>query len=216
MGDHRHLQHAAGPRRDRQERRIGLRALLAQRRQHDRHDLLEMRQHFEESFVETARRVAGGRGHELVVEAELIEKGAQPRIVVFAEASVRAERIGHLGERLVEMLRDHLLVGDVVGHLAQAVHVVGESDQARLDLVVGEHAEGVAHHGGARHFAEGADMRQAGRAVAGFENDFVLRRASSAAQRSCALPRTARRATARRAPANSMHPQSSLPSLSVS
>ncbi len=31
------------------------------------------------------------------------------------------------------------------------------------------------HHGGARHFAERADMRQAGWTVAGFENDFVLR-----------------------------------------
>ena len=35
-------------------------------------------------------------------------------------------------------------------------------------------AEGVAHHGGARDLAEGADMRQAGGAVAGLENDFVL------------------------------------------
>jgi hypothetical protein len=32
----------------------------------------------------------------------------------------------------------------------------------RLDLVVGEHAEGMAHHGGARDLAERADMRQAG------------------------------------------------------
>jgi hypothetical protein len=47
-------------------------------------------------------------------------------------------------------------------------------DQPRLDLVVGQHAEGVAHHGGARHLAERADVRQAGRAVAGLEDHFVL------------------------------------------
>jgi hypothetical protein len=74
------------------------------------------------------------------------------------------------------MLRHHLLVGHVVRDLAQAVHVVGERDQPRLDLVVGQHAKGMAHHGGARHFAERADMRQAGRAVAGLEDHRVLRR----------------------------------------
>ena len=73
-----------------------------------------------------------------------------------------AERIGHLGQRLAEILRQHLLVRHVVRHLAQAVHVVGERDQPGLDLVVGENAEGVTHHGGARDLAEGADMRQAG------------------------------------------------------
>jgi hypothetical protein len=35
-----------------------------------------------------------------------------------------------------------------------------ENAAAGLDLVVGQHAEGVAHHGGARDLAEGADMRQ--------------------------------------------------------
>ena len=157
------------------KRRIGLRAFLAQRRQHDRHHFVEALQNLEQRGVEAPERVAGGRRQELVVEAELIEEGAQPRVVVLGEACMRAERIGHLGQRLAQMLRQHLLVRDVVGHLAQRVHVVGERDQAGLDLVVGEHAEGVAHHRGARHLAEGADMRQAGRAVAGLENHFVLR-----------------------------------------
>ncbi len=157
---------------------------------------LEMRQHLQQRGVEPARRVAGSRRHEFVVEAELIEKGAQPRVVVRGEACMRAERIGHFGQRLAEMLRQHLLVGNVVRHLAQAVHVVGERDQPGLDRVVGQHAEGVAHHGGARDFAESADMRQAGRAVAGLEDHLVLRALLSAARRSCAPPRTARRATA--------------------
>ena len=105
----------------------------------------------------------------------MIEEGAQPRVVVRAEARMRAERIAHLGQRLAEVLLQQLLVGHVVRYLAQAVHVVGKSNQPRFDLVVGEHAEGVAHHGGARHFAEGADMRQAGGAVAGLEDHLVLR-----------------------------------------
>ena len=40
--------------------------------------------------------------------------------------------------------------------------------------VAGQHPEGVAHHGGARHLAEGADMRQARGAVAGLEQHLVL------------------------------------------
>ena len=62
-------------------------------------------------------------------------------------------------------------VRHVVRDLAHAVHVVGEAEQPRLDLVAGQHAEGVAHHRGARDLAERADMRQAGRAVAGLEQD---------------------------------------------
>ncbi len=171
----RHLQHDAGARRDRQERRIGLRALLAQRGQHDRHHLVEAREHRHERGVEAPRRVAGGRRQEFVLEAEGIEEAAQPRVVVLAEARVRAERIGDFGERLAEVLRQQLLVRHVVGHLAQTVHVVREGDQARLDLVAGEHPEGVAHHGGARHLAERTDMRQAGGSVAGLEDHLVLR-----------------------------------------
>jgi hypothetical protein len=104
----------------------------------------------------------------------MIEEGAQPRIVVLAKTRMRAERIGYLGQRLAEMLLQHVLVRHVVRHFAQAVHIVGEGDQPRLDLVVGEHAEGMTHHGGARDFPEGADVRQAGRAVAGLEDHLVL------------------------------------------
>ena len=40
---------------------------------------------------------------------------------------------------------------------------------------IGQGFEGLAHPGGARDFAESADMRQAGRAVAGLEQDFLNR-----------------------------------------
>ena len=55
-----------------------------------------------------------------------------------------------------------------------------------------KHAEGVAHHGRARDFAESADMRQARRAVAGLEEHIGLGRRARAARSACALPRTAR------------------------
>ena len=136
-----------------------------------------MPQHREQRRVETPRCVAGGRRHEFVVEPELVEEGAEPRIVMRGEAVMGAERIRHLGQRLAEMPRHHLLVGDVVRHFAQPVHVVGKGDQPGLDLVVGENAKGMAHHGGARDFAERADMRQAGRPIAGLEitSSFGLR-----------------------------------------
>ncbi len=78
-------------------------------------------------------------------------------------------------QRLAEMRRQHLLVRHVVRHLAQPVHVIGKRQQPRLDLVLRQHAEGMAHHGGARDLAERADMRQAGRTVAGLEQHLVLR-----------------------------------------
>ena len=63
-------------------------------------------------------------------------------------------------------------LGTLSGTLAQPVHVVAERDQPRRQA--GEFGERVAHPGGARHLAEGADMRQAGRAVAGLEQRVAL------------------------------------------
>ena len=175
MRQDRHLQHDAGARRDRQERRIGLRPLLAQRGQHDLHDRVETFKHPQQRGVEPARHVAVGRGQELVFETEPVEKSAQTRIVCRAERGIFVrERIRHARERLAQMMRHHVPVRNVVGHLAQAVHIVGERDQPRLDLVVGEHAKGMAHHRGARDLTECPDMRQAGRAIAGLEDHLVL------------------------------------------
>ena len=170
----RHLHHDAGLRMNRQERRIGLLALLAQGRQHDRHHGIVALEHGEQRLVEAAGLVAFGRRQELVVEAEGIEEFAQARIVVMGEALMRAERIGHLRQRLAERRGHELLVRDVVRHLAQAVHVVREGDEARRDGVAGQHPEGVAHHAGAGDLAEGADMRQARGAVAGLEQSLLL------------------------------------------
>ncbi len=96
----RHLQHHARPGADRHDRRIGRRTLGTQRRQHDVEDRLIVAQHAAQRLVERAAAVTLGRGDELVIEAELVEKGAQHRVVVMREAFELAERIGDLGQRL--------------------------------------------------------------------------------------------------------------------
>ncbi len=174
LGD-RHLQHGAAHRRDRQEGRIGLLALLAQRRQHDRHHLVIGLQHLLQHRVEAPGLVDLGGADELVGEAEAVEEGAQARIVAGAEALIFAEGVGHLGQRLVEIGRHGLLVGHVAGHLPEAVHVVGEADEPGRHRVLGDETEGGPHHGRAGDLAEGADMGQAGRAVAGLEDDRARR-----------------------------------------
>jgi hypothetical protein len=88
---------------------------------------------------------------------------------------MRAEGVRHFRQRLAEILFEQFLVRHVVRHLAQAIHVVGERQQPGLDLVLGQHAKSVTHHGGARDLTEGADVRQARRAIAGLEQHFVFR-----------------------------------------
>ena len=176
----RNLHHDAGLGVQGQEGRIGRRALLAKRRQHDLHHRVIAREQAQERLVEAARAVVMGRGGEFIVEAEGVEKGAKPRIVVRPEALMRPERVRDLCERLPEMLSDELFVGDVVGDLAQPVHVVGEGDELRRDLAFGQNLEGAAHHRGARHFSESADMRQARGAVARFEQHVLLPRGPDA------------------------------------
>ena len=171
--DHRHLQHHPGLGADRQERRIGGAPLRPQGRQHHVDDGVIMAQHPQQGLIEPARHVPVGGRLELVGEAEPVEEAAQPGVVVVAEALMGAERVGDAGQRLAQMLADHLLVGDVVGHLAQPVHVVGKGEQAAGDLG-SQDGQGAPDHGGAGHFAEGADMGQARRAVAGLEQDIAL------------------------------------------
>src|SRR5262249_50934069 len=87
-----------------------------------------------------------------------------------ARIAVR-EWVGNRRKRLVEMRSEHVPVGDVVWHPAQAVHVVGKTDEPRRAAPLGQHLEGMAHHTGAHYFAEGADMGQAGGAISGLKQD---------------------------------------------
>ncbi len=93
----------------------------------------------------------------------------QHRIIVVGEALVRPERVGDLRQRLAEVGRERLLVGDIVGHLPQPVHVVAERNESRR-CAARQLLVGVADEGRARDFVEGADVRQARGAVAGFED----------------------------------------------
>lgn len=166
----RDLQHLAGGRADGQERRIGRAALFAERRQHHLLDRVEALERRQQGRVEQAALVAIGRADELVLEAKTVQERAQAGVVVGAEAVMGAEGVADDGQRLAQILDQRLLVLDVVGNLAQAVHVVAEGDQARGDGLVGQSAERLAHHGRARHFTERAQVRQARRTVAGLEN----------------------------------------------
>ena len=170
--DQRHLEHVSGGRADRQDRAEGGASLGPQRRQHERHDGVEIGEHRAQGLVEQAGPVARGRALELVVEAEAVEEGLEPGVVVVAKALMGPEGVGHLGQRLAEVLGEHLLVGQVGGHGAQPVHVVGEGKQPRRR--VRQQGEGVAHHGGPGDFAEGADMGQAAGPVAGLEQHVAL------------------------------------------
>ena len=177
-GRDRHLQHVAGLGAKRQEGAVGRLPLRPQRRQDDLHDHVVVAERVLERLVEFARSVRLGRTLEGVGEAEVVEEGAEPGIVVGAETLVGAEGVRNPGQRLAEMLLHHRPVRDVVGHLAQRVHVVGEGHEARRD--VAHRREGVAHHGRARDLGEGADVGQARGTVAGLEERIPLRRRRAA------------------------------------
>ena len=163
-----HLQDLVGLGADRQDRRVGLPTFLAQGGQHDVHDRLPIAQHAAQGIVELTGIVAIAGRDEFVIEAELIEEFAQHRVVVVREAFVLAERIGDPGQRMAEVGGEQPLVGDVVRHLAQAVHVIAEGDEPRR-RATGQRFIGAADQRGAQHFLEGADMRQARGAIAGLE-----------------------------------------------
>src|SRR3546814_2935805 len=67
---------------------------------------------------------------DLIFKAEAVEEIAQHGVVVIGKALELAERVGHLRQRLAEMLGHHLLIGHIVRHLPQPVHIVGKGDEA--------------------------------------------------------------------------------------
>ena len=71
------------------------------------------------------------------------------------------------------MAGQHLRLGQIVGHLAKAVHVVGKSDQ--MSGNVRQSLEGMADPTGAGDFAKGADMRQTRGAIASLEQHLLHR-----------------------------------------
>ena len=172
------LQHPSALGADGQERRICRAAILAERRQHDRHDLFVAFEHHEQRLIERTAAILLRRREELVLETERIQEAVQHRIVVRCETLIRPERIRYARQRPAKMFAQHRSVRHIGWNFAHAVHVVAEGDEARRDRVVREDAEGVAHHARARHLAECPDVRQTRRPIACLENrGAVLRRA---------------------------------------
>ena len=88
------------------------------------------------------------------------------------ETVMGTERIGHARQRFAKVFGHHLLLRHVVRHFTQSVHIVRKSKQLCRDIRYG--FKGAAHHGRAHNLAKGADMRQAGRPVTGFEQYVAL------------------------------------------
>ena len=113
---------------------------------------------------------------EFVIEAETIEKSAQPRVVGRAEGRIFVrKRVRNRGSAAG---RDGRRASPCSAHCrapCAARPCRRKRREAGLDPILRQDAKGVAHHGRARDLAEGADMRQPGRTVAGLENDFGLR-----------------------------------------
>ena len=174
---HRHVKDTAGLGGDGKEGAVASPSFLAQCGQHDVHDAVVCGERLHEHRVEHARAIGFCRRHKLVLEAEAIEERAQACVVVMGEAFVCAEGVWHGCQRALEMLAQHVLVGDVVWDLAHAVHVVGERDQACW--LVRDFLERATDPACARNLAEGADMRQARWAIACLEQYIGLRLAGS-------------------------------------
>ena len=164
---HRHLHHHAGFRVNGQEGRIGGAAIRPECRQDHFQHLGMVFRHSQQRRIKLARTIVIGRRREFVLKAKSIQKGAQPRIIMVPEAFMCAERVRDRRDRPADMPGQHFLIRHIIRHLAQPIHVIAEGDQARRQAR--ELRKGLADPACARHFAESADMRQAGRAIAGFK-----------------------------------------------
>ena len=169
---HRDIKNAARLRMDWQEAGIGLLPLLAQRGQHDFHDCVIALGGKAKGRIKFARSIEFGRRDKLVLEPESIEEPAQHGVVMVAEALVFTEGIGNRGQRLLHVGQKHIAVRHVVGNFAHPIKVVRETNQPRRDIR--DHLKGTADHRRAEHFAKGANMRQARRAVARLKEDIAL------------------------------------------
>ncbi len=87
------------------------------------------------------------------------------------EALILAERVPHAAHGLAEIFLEQMTIGQILGNLAQGVHVVGDDQQAGGPGVLGEGAKGVAHHGRTGNLAEGAQVRQTRSAISALEDD---------------------------------------------
>ena len=143
-------------------------ALFAQRGLHELQHGLVAFQHALQPSVELAAAVALGRALEAVGEAEVVEEGVQRCVIVLCVGRAASEGIGNCRQGLAEMGSQAFGVGDVFGNFSQPVHIVGEADEFAFKVRLKD-GEGVAHHAGTQHFAEGADVGETGWTVAGLK-----------------------------------------------
>src|SRR6266851_7955384 len=112
---------------DRHERRPPGAILLAQSRRNDRGNLAMLGQNKFQGVVETSARIHFRRAHQLVLDFDRGEKFAEQTYHVLGETRVTlAERIGNLRYWLPQILCRCFTIWNVLGHLAEPVHVIDE------------------------------------------------------------------------------------------
>ncbi len=154
---------------DRHQRRVGGRTILAKCRQDHIDDLLVMRQNLTKRLIETTVSIIVRGRCEFVIEPKPIKEASQHGVVVMAEARMRAERIGYLGQRHPNMLFEHLPVRDILRRPAKSIHIIAERQQPRRQA--GQFGERLADPSRAGDLRERADMRQAGRSITSLEQN---------------------------------------------
>ena len=157
---------------DRHERAVCRATFFTKGRQHDLLDRIIPFKKTQKRCIKHARTIAFGRRFEFVIKAETVEEIAKTRVVVMRKAFMGAKRVRHAGQCLAKMLRDHILVRDIVGYLAKTVHVIREAE--KFGRNIGHLFERAADIGRARNFAKRPDMGQARRAITGFKQHITL------------------------------------------
>src|SRR5262245_54487495 len=127
--DDGNLKHATSARAEWQKRTVGCAAIGTECGQYDVTHLLVVAKHGQKRRIEPAAAIAFSRAQEFVAEAKAVEKDLEPCIVVLAKTAMLPKWIGNRRERLAQMALEHVLVGNVVGDLAQPIHIVRESDE---------------------------------------------------------------------------------------
>ena len=82
-----------------------------------------------------------------------------------AVACVRAKRIRHIGERLLQIVFKALGIRHSRRNLTHPVHIVRHTDKFGRHFPLGQGDKGIPYHGGAHNLAKGANMRQARGAI---------------------------------------------------
>ena len=74
-----------------------------------------------------------------------------------AKTVMRPKGVRHRGQRLAQVLRQHVLFWDIRWHTSKSVHVIGKGEEFRGDI--GYLLKSAPHHRRPRHFSEGPNMR---------------------------------------------------------